>query len=95
MKTFVDDFSVLVIEQQILRQLPMLLAPEHVVILEDNVVQSIASEPDELTLERSQTNTKLKALKQAMSLLQTLKRSKHRGESERLDRLCRALTDMT
>ena len=37
MKTFVDDFSVLVIEQQILRQLPMLLAPEHVVILEDTL----------------------------------------------------------
>lgn len=80
-KTFVDAFSTLIIEDQLLQKLPSLLTPESVVSLDDDTVRTIAAEPHEMTSERSQTEVKLKSLQKALSLLQTLERSKQRGQS--------------
>lgn len=78
-KTFVDDFSGLVVENQILKMLPLLLPSESVVLLDEDKVRSIAAETGESMKERRQTLQKLEALEQASSLLQKLERAKQPG----------------
>ncbi|KMU91587.1 interferon-induced GTP-binding protein Mx2 [Coccidioides immitis H538.4] len=71
MKTVVDNFAVLAIEQCILKKLPLIFNPEVVTNLDDKTLEAIAAETTESKVERSHALEKLKFLSPA---LQNLKR---------------------
>lgn len=74
MKKFVDDFSVLAIEECLLSKLPGILCPEVVMLLDNETVESIASETDESKAERARANEKLQALQKTLDILRRLDR---------------------
>ncbi|QVM09978.1 hypothetical protein D8B26_004642 [Coccidioides posadasii str. Silveira] len=71
MKTVVDNFAVLAIEQCILKKLPLIFNPEVITNLDDKTLEAIAAETTESKVERSHALEKLKFLSPA---LQNLKR---------------------
>lgn len=75
-KKFVDDFSVLAVEKCLLEPLLDIFSPKLVEALDEQLVQSIAEETEELQLERTRLNEKLRTLQKALSDLRRLDRHK-------------------
>lgn len=80
MKKFVDDFSVLAIEERLLQKLPNILSPEAVMLLDDDVAKNIAAETEESRAERTRATEKLQGLQMTLDILRRL--DHHRSTSK-------------
>ncbi|KAK3045610.1 hypothetical protein LTR09_012818 [Extremus antarcticus] len=76
LKRFVDDFSVLAVEQCLVGRLPSLFTPEMVQKLSEEDVSGLASETEHTTAQRSQCLEKLAVLEEGLRDLKSL--DKHR-----------------
>lgn len=72
MKRFVDDYSVLAIEQCLITQLPSLFTPDKVNSLNEDEVIRLASENDVTTAERSRCMEDLNILEAGLEDLRKL-----------------------
>jgi hypothetical protein len=79
MKRFVDDFSVLAIEQCLVEKLPNLFMPQMVYDLTDEDVTSLAGESESATAERQRINDKFRILTAGLQDLKLL--DKHRPDT--------------
>jgi hypothetical protein len=80
MKTLVDSFSTLTIENCLLKKLPELLSPEVVMNLKDEIVSEIAEESKQSKVDRAKWNEAVTVLEDALKTLHRLDRHKPRGE---------------
>ncbi|WPH03153.1 Hypothetical protein R9X50_00602900 [Acrodontium crateriforme] len=75
-KKFVDDVSVLAIEQQLIRKLPLLFTSEMVFNLSEREIHKIAAESDWTAVEREKCTVQLAVLQDAHSDLRRLDKHK-------------------
>ena len=80
MKTLVDNFSVLAVENCVISDLANCLSPEKVMKLDDALVSNIASETEESQIERRRTTEKLRTLNEGMLTLNRFSRHKLAGQ---------------
>ncbi|KAK7178145.1 dynamin family protein [Paraphaeosphaeria sporulosa] len=66
LKKFVDDFSVLAVEADIVKSLPALFCPGNVLDIKDEMVATLAAEDEESSLERNRCCEKLKVLENGL-----------------------------
>ena len=79
MKTLVDSFSTLTIENSLMKKLSVLLSPEVVIGLSDETVKDIAAESEISKIDRENWNGTLKVLEDTLKSLHRLDRHKPRG----------------
>ncbi|KAH9878049.1 hypothetical protein J1614_003266 [Plenodomus biglobosus] len=70
LKRFVHDFSVLAVETCLVEQLPTLFTPVDVLDMDKAVVESLASESEDSSTQRSRLKEKLQVLENGLQALQ-------------------------
>jgi hypothetical protein len=72
LKTFVDNFSVLAIENCLIQKLPSLFCPADIIDIDDRTVAALASEDEGSAEERSRCTEKLKVLEDGLRAHQSV-----------------------
>ena len=72
LKKFIDDVSVLAVEQCLVRRLPLVLSSDLICDLSDDDVQRLAVESPDIAPERLRMTEKLRILQEGLTQLTTL-----------------------